>query len=625
MDRTELLDRFAGEAQAGDSSPRLAVTGQQGVGKTTFAIELAHRIKPDFDVCLFYPVDATQAGRMVSAGQVAGHFLRKLKVSADEIPADDVERFLTLAELLDDRRVLLLLDDVQDAAQLAPFVQYVAADAFIVTSRNQMPVLAASGFRPVELEMFDVHSSGLLVRHIIPESPEVNDELVRRLHRWSGGLPLALSLMAARLSQTEITVDDFEVLLADPPERDSAGAMAVESMFQELELEQARQCAILALIPGTHFDPVTAAVALGVSESVARQVLRGLRDAHLLLPPEDDRYGFHDMLRRFALDRALALLSDTERQDIASRVIEHRWLRVVALDKSISNRPVPEPVAQWYAGIEPAFTGQEGVRAAFEEFDREWRNFVAAADEARKLPNSELGSLFPLGLWAYSFQTARHAEIVEILDEALGASVDAIRRWFLLRDKAASCHGMRDNAATSEAIRQASQLDFPQGKQSLHDWYGNALEGQGDYEGALGQFELSRAAIPAMADPAQQERAAALLDMHVGRVLAKQDRFTEAGQVLFQAHHYFAAREAESVNRARAGAWLGKITLDYVTAHELLADALAVFMELDMLDLAIEVCTSLAERAESASGHEDAQHYRQLVEELARKRKRFDD
>ncbi|WP_275295182.1 tetratricopeptide repeat protein [Amycolatopsis sp. La24] len=616
VNRTTTLGRLERQARS-EEGLLLAVVGPQGVGKTTLGAELAHRVKQHYDVCLYYAVDASKPGRSVTAGRMAEFFLRRLGLPAPEVPADDMERFLVLGELLDGRRVLLVLDDVRDAPQIGPLLEHVPADTVILTSRNRMPSLDSSRFETLELDMFDEHSAGLLLRDIIRDRPAVDDDLVRKLHRWSGGLPLALSLAAGRLRHPDVTPADLELLFVDPPEKDRAGADAVGSMFETLDLETARDCATLALIPGTHFDPATAAAALGVDQAAARAVLRTLRDANLLLPPDDGRFGFHDMIRRFATDRALALLTGDEREAVIRRVVEHRWRQLVALDRSISGRPAPVPAGAWYSSIDRAFTGPDAVRDVFGELDREWRNLLATADEARKLPRNEIACLFPLGLWFFAFQTARHEEIIDAYDAVLAVAEDPLLRWQLLRDKAASCVGLRQDALVDECIGEAAALNYRPGMQSLYDWYGNALEARGDYDGALLQFERSRAAIGDMDDPTQQVRASALLDMHKGRVLAKQHRSGDAEPLLRKAHGYFVGRVSESANQARAGAWLGTVTANPDEASVLLSNALSGFLELGMIAQAQETCQWLANVAVSAGREDDAERYRQQARALA--------
>ncbi|WP_337822246.1 NB-ARC domain-containing protein [Amycolatopsis sp. A1MSW2902] len=615
VNRTETLERLERQALSTEGL-LLAIVGPQGVGKTTLGVELAHRVKHDYDVCLHYPVYASMPGRAVTAGRIAEFFLRRLGLPEQEIPADEMERFLVLGELLDDRRVLVVLDDVRDAPQIGPLLEHVPADTVILTSRNRMPSLDSSLFETLELGMFDEHSAGLLVREIIRDRPAVDEDLVRRLHRWSGGLPLALSLVAGRLRHPDVTPADLELLLVDPPEKDVAGARAVESMFETLDVESARDCATLALIPGSHFDPAAAAAALGVDQAAARAVLRTLRDANLLLPPDDNRFRFHDMIRRFAVDRALALLTGDEREAVIRRVVEHRWRYLVALDKSISDRPAPVPAGAWYSSIDRAFTGPDAARDAFGEFDREWRNLLATADEARKLPRIEISRLFPLGLWFFAFQTARHDEIIDAYDAVLAVAEDPLLRWQLLRDKAASCLGLRQDALVDECIREAAALNYRPGMQSLYDWYGNALEARGDYAGALLQFERSRAAIGDI-DQTQQERASALLDMHIGRVLAKQHRAREAEPLLRRAYEFFAGRASESVNQARSGAWLGTVVANPDDARTRLSEALSVFLEFGMVAQAQETCQWLADVAASAGREDEAERYRQQVQDLA--------
>ena len=81
------------------------------------------------------------------------------------IPATRRNARAQYRSLLTDRRVLIVLDDARDAAQVRPLLPGSASCAVLVTTRNRMPDLAGSRF--VDLDVLDADEARQLFASIV--------------------------------------------------------------------------------------------------------------------------------------------------------------------------------------------------------------------------------------------------------------------------------------------------------------------------------------------------------------------------------------------------------------------------------------------------------------------------
>ena len=100
-----------------------AVAGMAGVGKTALAVHWARKVAGRFpDGQLYVNLCGYGPGAAVTPEEATGWFLPALGVPAAQIPADAQARCGLYRSVLAGRRVLIVLDNARDAAQVRPLL-----------------------------------------------------------------------------------------------------------------------------------------------------------------------------------------------------------------------------------------------------------------------------------------------------------------------------------------------------------------------------------------------------------------------------------------------------------------------------------------------------------------------
>ncbi|MGH3404852.1 MAG: AfsR/SARP family transcriptional regulator [Streptosporangiaceae bacterium] len=316
------------------------VVGTPGLGKTVLAVHAAHALRRSFpDGQLFVSLlGASQ--QPAKSDEVLARLLRDLGVEPDRIPATLEERAALYRTRLTDRRVLIVLDDARDSAQVRPLLPGSASCAVIVTSRHWLSDLAGS--RLVDLDVLgDDEAEEMLTRIIGEDRVVAEPEPVRDVLRACAGLPLAIRIAGARLAARRgWTVSTMARRLADERRRLdelTAGDLAVRACFEVSftslprsaapgAVDPARAFRLLGLWQGPYISLQAAAALLDEDEDRVADALEILVDAHLLESTSSDWYRFHDLLRTYAAERANAEEPPQATRAAISRLL-HWYLR----------------------------------------------------------------------------------------------------------------------------------------------------------------------------------------------------------------------------------------------------------------------------------------------------------
>jgi DNA-binding SARP family transcriptional activator len=323
------------EAEDNPGAVRVAlVVGAGGLGKTALAVHTAHLIASEFPDGQLY-ASLHGAAQPTDPSEVLARFLRALGAEPDHIPLEDEERAAHYRTRLAGKRVLIVLDDARDAAQVRPLLPGTASCAVLVTARRRLPELA--GTKVLDLDVLPLDEARTLFVLVAGQEravaePAATDDVLAAC----AGLPLAIRIGGARLAaRGSWTVRTLADRLADERKRLDelrAGNLAVRASFEvsfadlpgpELPggVDPATAFRLLGLWTGSSVSLTAAAALLGEDDYSVADALDVLVDAHLLESRASDRYRFHDLLRVYAADRARTQETEEVQQAAITRLL----------------------------------------------------------------------------------------------------------------------------------------------------------------------------------------------------------------------------------------------------------------------------------------------------------------
>ncbi|MGR6316620.1 BTAD domain-containing putative transcriptional regulator [Micromonospora soli] len=303
----------AAELLAGDrQTTALVIDGMPGVGKTTLAVHLAHRLAARYpDGQLHADLRGFDSGESVMApGEALRGFLWSLGVAPAAIPAELHAQAGLYRSILAERRMLILLDNCRDWDQIRHLLPGTGGSLVIATSRRRITGLATPvGAQPLHLDpLTDAEARELLARRLgdaVAADPAAVDEIIARC----GRLPLALALVATRsVGRPGLSLPAVAGELAEADGRLAGFGDAhahLEATFswsyRALTPEAARLFRLLPLHPTGELTTEAAAALGGLSLRAARGLLAEL-GAQLLVQPGDGRWRMHGLLRAYAVE-----------------------------------------------------------------------------------------------------------------------------------------------------------------------------------------------------------------------------------------------------------------------------------------------------------------------------------
>lgn len=355
MSALSALIGVAGEESSG-TVVAAAIVGTAGVGKTALAMHWAHQVCERFpDGQLHVNLRGFDLSGPVTSARAIRGFLDALAVSPEHIPADPDAQASLFRSLLAGKRMLIILDNALDEQQVRPLLPAGPGNMVIITSRSQLPGLAAvDGARLLTLDVLgQAEAMQLLTARLGGRQGAAEPAVIGEIAALCAGLPLALAITAARAA----TRPSFPLSALLAELRDSVGrldafegrdpAASIRAVFswsyRQLDAGSGRLFRLLGLHPGPDITVPAAASLAGLDRSEARRMLDELARGCLIVEHVPGRYAFHDLLRAYAADQTRAQDSRPERDAAIDRALDH-YLHT-ACQAAVHLNPALEPVA----------------------------------------------------------------------------------------------------------------------------------------------------------------------------------------------------------------------------------------------------------------------------------------
>lgn len=337
--RREELDMLAEAVVVGEVKTAVtvvAIDGMAGVGKSTLAIHIAHRLAGRFhDGQVFLSLHAHDPyEEPVDPATALDRLLRMTKVASASAPADYRHQPGTLELLaaswrqqVAQRRMLIVLDDAATIDQVRPLLPGAPGCLVLITSRRRLTGLA--GARSISLDVMRPAEAAELFARIVGPERSRDEAAIGEVARLCGNMPLAIQLAASRLRHRRAwSVADLVGLLSSTRNRlreirgqELEIASSFELSYRYLSRREQHAFRQVGCYPGRDFSLHAASAANGLPVADTDQILDGLLSYHLLEEPVHGRFRCHDLVREYA--RELAAREETES---ARRVTMHRLL-----------------------------------------------------------------------------------------------------------------------------------------------------------------------------------------------------------------------------------------------------------------------------------------------------------
>ncbi|WP_046733280.1 AfsR/SARP family transcriptional regulator [Streptomyces humi] len=354
--REEALAQARSVAARGGGALRvLAVDGIPGVGKTTLAVRFAHQVAAEFpDGQLHADLRGfTPDGKPADPTDILQSFLDALGVAPQRVPARSDARAALYRTVMADRRVLVVLDNAHDLAQVRPLLPGTGHCMVVVTSRSRLTALAtAHGAHLLTLDVpGSAEAADVFLERVRASRPHTAPHEIRPLVERCGRLPLAVAVLAARaaahperplhdidqeLSATDHSLDAFS---DDNLDNDVRGVFSWS--YRTLGPKAAHLFRLLPLHPGPDVTVAALATMAGITPREAACAVGELVRARLLTAHGRDRYWAHDLILAYAAE--LAVQYEPDRPAVRSRVYDH--YRQTAHVANLLLRPGPQPAA----------------------------------------------------------------------------------------------------------------------------------------------------------------------------------------------------------------------------------------------------------------------------------------
>jgi DNA-binding SARP family transcriptional activator/tetratricopeptide (TPR) repeat protein len=291
----------------------MVISGPGGIGKTALARRVAHLSAERYTDGQLHMEMRGTAGQRTEPAEALAQFLRAL--GAPVVPESLAERVATYRTLLADRKVLVVLDDAADGAQVRDLIPASPTCGVLITARRRLPDIDGAHHVPPlgPLSRADATELFLRVARNAGIDLRAEQDAVGKVVALCGGLPLALLIAAALRvrDHPRPTSELADRLARQGPEaftfEDFSVARTIGAGYERLDQDARRLFLRLGTLALPSFGLWTVAALDGDTVVNDTAALWQLAASHMIEPaPSQLRYRFHDLTRDYAARRAQA-------------------------------------------------------------------------------------------------------------------------------------------------------------------------------------------------------------------------------------------------------------------------------------------------------------------------------
>ncbi|MEO0596264.1 MAG: NB-ARC domain-containing protein, partial [Chloroflexota bacterium] len=293
------IEAITSDVKTGKLPFAYAIIGMAGVGKTTLAWHLAHRLQSYFPDGVLWAQDVAQANTIETA---LTSFALSFGVDVSELPDLDSKQRVWHT-MMRGKQAIIILENAEQFADLAPLLPAQGSNLVLITTRQQ-GFGTMDGAHAVNLSCFDTEA-WQIVEHFLPaERIRAEHADLQALIDAVGGLPLALSITLSRLStEPHWTVAQFNQRLAriDSLATDSVSVQSAFALTYERLPELTRMVfSVLGMFDRDtiSLDALASVLDLPLDDTLAELTL--LYRASLVQYNKADTYRLHPLLAQFA-------------------------------------------------------------------------------------------------------------------------------------------------------------------------------------------------------------------------------------------------------------------------------------------------------------------------------------
>ncbi|KAI6681214.1 hypothetical protein NL676_035095 [Syzygium grande] len=320
-----------------DDVRTVGIHGMGGIGKTTLAKVVYNQLSRDFAYCCFLP-DVRDTSNSKGIVYLQNRLISDLsKQTCSSIDSKD-EGMRTIKERFSSKKILILLDDIDDESQLTALLGgrgcFGPESLILITTRNEIVLRAFQVKLVYHIGVLDSNRSlQLFSKHAFRRDHPPHEKVVqsKEIVEIAQGLPLLLEVMGSTLSlcgQTNEMWDDYlEKWRKGPIERTRSKLMI---SYEALDLSQ-RQIFLDIACLFVGYDKNTVMYMWKDCGLCPTEGLEVLQLMSLVKIGEDNKFSMHNQLKD--LGREIVSQESGEQLEKQSRLWNHKDALKALLNK----------------------------------------------------------------------------------------------------------------------------------------------------------------------------------------------------------------------------------------------------------------------------------------------------